>query len=135
MAKKSKRVRNDNDLSSYLAELKNKLPHNEAVENYVSTTNEVSRAGPVLIMDSGCDQSVLGDGWLVDNSTRYKDPNTPGIRAAFESDMTNMDVATAYSTFTTLSGEPLGIIRMNQALIHPVGGNESMISEDQMTRS
>ena len=42
MAKKSKRIRNDHDLPSYLAELKNRLPYNETVEKHVSTTTEAS---------------------------------------------------------------------------------------------
>ena len=132
MGKKSRRVRNDQDLPSYLTELMKTLSKSEAIKQYTSKIADAFVAGPISIVDNGCDHTVFGKGWLIPESTKYKDSSCPGIAPAFGGDTVSMAIGTGYSTYTTLSGDPLGILRVNQGLVHPSPGNETMISEDQM---
>ena len=132
MGKKSRRIRKDHDLPSYLVELSRKLPKQEAIKQYTSKIRDAFVAGPIAIVDSGCDQTVFGKGWLTPESTINRDPSCPGIQGAFSETCVRVACGTGYSTFTSLGGDPLGILRINQGLIHPSPGDETMISEDQM---
>ena len=83
MGKSSRRISSNYDLLSYLVELSRKLPKNEAIEQCTSKIADVFTAGPVLVVENGCDQTVFGKGWLIPESTMYRDPSCPGISADF----------------------------------------------------
>ena len=120
-----------NGIPDYLLRSLRSNSRKGAIKNYVAKVKSVFSRDPVIIWDSGCDQSVLGRGWLPLNETLYTDEHCPGISPALNSKIVKMPIGSAVTTLLDLNGKPVAILRVNQAFLDPQAGKESMISEDQ----
>ena len=121
-------------LPTYLSNVRKNTSKKGATKQYCSQISSVFKAEPVLILDSGCDQSVLSQGWKILPETVYEPPNCSGLKPALSTDghVVKMKLGSAIATLLSLTGKPLCLLRVNQAYLSPLGGRESMLAEDQI---
>ena len=92
-------------------------------------------SGPTLILDSDCDHTIVSQGWNIIPSTLYVCPDHPGLTPALGSGDTTvveMKIGSACSTVLSLTGEPVCIIRVNQAFVLPLSNSKSLLSKDKL---
>ena len=125
----------DTTLPSFLLKARECTTQEVASKQYCSTVASVFHGGPTLILDSGCDHTVVSQGWKVLPETLYVCPDHPGLTPALgnsDTAVVEMKLGSAISTVLSLTGEPVCIIRVNQAFVLSSGSSESLLSEDQL---
>ena len=77
----------------------------------------------------------MSQSWLILVNTLYESTKYSGLTPALgskETTVVKMKVGSALSTVLSLTGTPVCIIRVNQAVVLPPGNSKSMLSEGQL---